>query len=111
MKESNARRVILSSFAGTICVIAGALFVFLRVVEGSLERAEIWLEEAETGEARPLTSDGRNFRPAFSPDGMRLIYVHFLGRAHESPTAIRAERSANNAERPVLPWLKALGVS
>jgi acylaminoacyl-peptidase len=39
------------------------------------QRSQIWILDAESGEARPLTSGQGEFAPRWSPDGKRLAYA------------------------------------
>ena len=81
------RRYTLAHFILASVVVLGLTMLMIGVdahaqiafVSGKNKKADIYVMDADGGNARKLTKNGRSWRPSWSPDGERIAFVSDRG--------------------------------
>jgi Tol biopolymer transport system component len=65
------------------------------------EAADIWIVDLVDGSAVPVTDDGRNFRPAWTPNGDAVVFTSTRSDVRVSPGGLLVRRRRADGSGPI----------
>jgi dipeptidyl aminopeptidase/acylaminoacyl peptidase len=71
-----ALKITVGITAALALIVGGIVFWITRLVR-DIEHTAIWLEHIDTQETSPITIEGINTAPRFSPDSREIVFSHF----------------------------------